>query len=394
MGQILTPTSAKDTAKLPFLDGIRGLMALNVIIAHFTIVFFPQMQLQAFADSKGGILSLFAKTPLSVLINGNIAVQYFFVLTGFLVARTFFTRAIDHNQILRRSVNRYLRLLPIVFVTTVFTYLTMRLGLQKHLSINDLLPNKDFLPYYCNFEPTYGNLFVNSFIYPFIRTSAYVGPFWTIHYEFFGYILSMLICHLFQENRFRRLGYLITAVLCFSQLNPNYAPFIFGVFLADLEYNKHPDLFDKVLGKYIGKPAITIAALLIGLYFACCPLYYATIYTPLGWIPKVTPDLIRAIGVTMVLYALLHLPKAQNFFSGGLFLFLGRISFPVYAIHWPLMLSVQCWLFSILVQSCSYNSAAVISFLIVLPVIYAFAYLMWRYIEKHTFDFGTSYKKQ
>lgn len=385
---------ASGQTKLPFLDGIRGLMALSVVISHFTVVFFPQMQLQAFAGSEGGCLSLFAKTPLSVLVNGNIAVQYFFVLTGFLVARTFFTRSVDHEQIIQRCVNRYLRLLPIVLAATAFTALTMCLGLQYHLKINDLLINRDFLPYYCNFRPTVGNFLVNTFVYPFIRNSAYVGPFWTIHYEFFGYILAMVICHLFRESRFRRLGYLVSAVLCFSQLNPNYAPFVFGVFVGDLKYNDRPDILDGILGRLIGKPFVTFAALVIGGYFACCPLYYATIYAPLRHLPKVTPDLIRAVGAAMVLYALLHLPRVQKFCSNKLFLFLGRISYPVYAIHWPIMLSLQCWLFSVLIGPCSYAAAAVISFLLTLPVIYGAAYLMWRTLERdHPLDLASIARK-
>ncbi len=374
--------SISPSEKLHYLDGIRGLMALNVIIAHFTIVFYPETQLQYFAENTDSILKIFASSPLSVFVNGNAAVQYFFVLTGFLVARSSFLRPLGHDQILRRSVNRYLRLLPMVVVTTVFTYLTMCLGLQFHLDINPLLPNQNFLPVYCNFEPSVFNLLINSFVYPFIRSSAYVGPFWTIRYEFFGYILSMVVCHLFCENYFRRIGYMIVAVLCFSQINPNYVPFLFGIFAADLMYNSHPDFLDSIWIKIKDRKLTIWTALIAGTYLACCPLYFTSLHSFFGRIPKITPDLVRACGVTLLLFASFSMPKLQQFFSCRFFRFLGCISFPVYAMHWPLMMSVQFWLFYRLVEYCSYDAAAILSFLATLPVIYGAAWILWRLLEK------------
>lgn len=95
------------------------------------------MYYQKFADSIGGTLSLFSKTPLSVMVNGNVAVVYFFVLTGFLVEKSNYKRKSDITQIVKKSLVRYIRLLPVVLVATVFTYLSMKFGLQYHIRIAD-----------------------------------------------------------------------------------------------------------------------------------------------------------------------------------------------------------------------------------------------------------------
>ena len=71
---------------LLFLDGMRALMAINVILCHFVCVYFPEM----YFPEKVGTLNLFATTPLNVLVNGNVAVVFFFALTGFLVGRSVF----------------------------------------------------------------------------------------------------------------------------------------------------------------------------------------------------------------------------------------------------------------------------------------------------------------
>jgi len=77
------------TGKLAYLEGIRGLMAFNVVLCHFICIYYPQMYFPDFEGVSKGFLCYFSTTPLSILINGNIAVQYFFVLTGFLVGKTF-----------------------------------------------------------------------------------------------------------------------------------------------------------------------------------------------------------------------------------------------------------------------------------------------------------------
>lgn len=381
-GQIIGSSPQQTPEKLQFLDGIRGLMALNVVISHFVVVYFPQMYFQHHAETIGGPLSIFATSPLSILINGNIAVQFFFVLTGFLVARSSFLKKVSPVDIVTRSIKRYWRLLPIVLITTVFTYATMKLGLQYHLQINDLLLNRDFMPSYCNFEPSIPSLLVNIFVYPFIRYSHYVGPFWAIRYEFFGYILAILICLLFKEYKYRKLGYVVTAVLCFSQLSPNYVPFVFGVFVADIMYNKNPDYFETLFTIIRSNKIFTWLFLIVGLYFACCPMYFASIYSIWEIIPKIETNMLRAAGITFVLYSYLNMPKVQDFFSNRLFLFLGKFSFEVFALHWPIMLTLEAYLFSILIKTQPYSVASILAFLLTLPVIYVASYLVWILVEK------------
>ena len=84
--------SKEPISKLYYLDGMRGLMAINVILCHFVCVYFPQMYFQNFAQESSDFLSLFATTPLSATVNGNIAVMYFMALTGFLVGMSTFTK--------------------------------------------------------------------------------------------------------------------------------------------------------------------------------------------------------------------------------------------------------------------------------------------------------------
>jgi len=368
-------------SKIEFLDGIRGLMAFCVIITHFVVIYLPQMYFRSFAESSEGFLSLFASTPLSVFVNGNPAVQYFFILTGFLVGRSFFLKEHRPGQLLEKSFQRYTRLLPLVAITTFFTWLTMKLGLQYHLRIAQETLNPEYLSAYCNFEPSLKSLLINAFIYPFIRYSEYVGPFWTIRYEFFGYIISMAVCYVCKESRWRKCAYAVVALLLFSQLSANYIGFILGVFIADLIFYDRPDILEPFYRSWIHSKAAVALILLVGLYFTCCPMYFATIYAFFERIPKITPEILHTLGIAMVLYSILHMPKVQQFFAHPFFLFLGKLSFPVYAFHWPIMLTVEAWLFSLLIRELPYYAAAVLAFLITIPVIYGFSWLIHLLLE-------------
>lgn len=381
-----TTPKLSQSEKLAWLDAIRGLMALNVVLCHFADIYYPQMNFVAYAENAGGLLSLFALTPLSVLVNGNIAVQYFFVLTGFLVARSFFTKPITAGQIPTRSLNRYVRLLPVVVIATVFTHMTMVFGLQHHFSIAGQVGHRDFLQQYCNFEPTVPVLLFNALVDPFSHHgSAYIVPFWTITYEFWGYIVAMIICLLLRERKMRRLEYMIVALLFLREWDPVYIAFIMGIFVADLEYNEHESVFPVFFGQWLRKKAVLAVLFVGGVYLACCPVEFTFVHAWLGMIPDITPELVRAAGVALLLFVLLNFSRVQTLLSWKPLVALGEISFEVYAIHWPLMLSLQAWLFARMIQVWSYDLAAVMSFVLTIPVVYISAAAVHAVCRKLSF---------
>lgn len=357
--------------KLKFLDGIRGIMALNVILNHLVVVYYPQMYYQPFAEKIGGGLSLFAYTPLSILINGNIAVQYFFVLTGFLVARSFcLKRDISWKLLPEKSVNRYLRLLPLVFLAVLFTYLSMEFGWQAHQSIVDLATNGGFLSDNCNFDATFGNFLKDAFFSSFMKGSQYVAPFWTIPFEFWGYIFCMVVCFLLKNTKFRRLGYVAAGVLLGVFVSFYFTTFFMGAFIADLYYKPEKDstILSSFYYKALGTKPVVILTLLFGLLFASCPIYIKKG----GWwdlFARIPTSFYRAAGCALVLYAVLHMARTRRVLETKPLLWFGEMSFELYAFHWPLMLVVQPRLFRAFFAKMPYDAAALLAFGLTLVLI-------------------------
>lgn len=366
-------------SKLSYLEGMRALMVLNVILCHFVCVYYPEMYFTAYK----GPLSCFATTPLSALVNGNIAVVFFFVLTGFLVGRSTFLKEVDIKLIRTKSVNRYLRLLPVVVIVTAFTFVTMKLGLQYHLAITNENVNMNFLYTYCNFEASLGSLISNSLFWPFVDYSAYVGPFWTISYELWGYIIVLLTAYVLKDSRYRRIIYFIIMVVMVVCLDAYYSIFVLGLFVADLAFNKNPTICDKFYKKIITNKVFLAISFCASVYFACCPMYEdSVLYSFWYKLPILNHILLRGFGMALFVWVSANSTLIQKILSVKPLVRLGEVSFETYALHWPLMLSCEAGLFLLFSKSLSYNIAVILSFVITLIIIYVTSILLHMGIKR------------
>lgn len=361
--------------KLSYLEGMRALMALNVILCHFVCVYYPQMYFKG--EEYSGALSMFATTPLSALVNGNIAVAFFFALTGFLVGRSVFLKGDGIKVLPGKAGNRYLRLLPTVAIATLFTFLTMKMGIQNHLSITNENVNIKYLSGFCNFDATVGSLLLNIFFEPFVRTSSYIGPFWTIKYEFWGYIMVLAVATLLKKTKWRRLIYIVIVGALGLIVRDSYlCIFIFGLLVADLEYNTKPTVCSKLYSKLLRSKAFVTVCFFVATYFACCPMYRDTkLYSFWFKIPALSPALFRGFGMALFVWVSLKSQCIQRVLSFKPLVFLGEMSFETYAIHWPLMLTCETGIFLVLEKHLPYHTAALAAFAITLVVIYACSYL-------------------
>lgn len=305
----------------------------------------------------------------------------FFVLTGFLVGLSCFRS--NHKgvaYVLTKAINRYFRLFVICAMATLLTAATMVLGLQRHLEIVDIVADGAFLKGYCNFSPTLGNLLENIFIKPFVSGSDYVGPFWTIPFELWGYIAVMIAAIWLKDSKWRRVAYVLIGLAIFLIASGNYSVFFFGLFISDLVAQPEKEtILSKYYRPFLYKKGTIVVLSIVGLYCASCPLSFVGIHAPLNRVPLLSPTLVRAAGVSMLVFCVSQIKSVQRFFEKKPFMFLGDLSFPIYAFHWPLMLTVEAGLFKYFMElDITYDVAAVSAFLLTLPVIILVSYIVYR----------------
>ncbi len=113
-----------DSKRIHALDGLRGLAAFSVLVCHYIITFFPTLVFGAKGIEKFEWQDVFSRSPLIALYNGSFAVFIFFVLSGFVIARS---AAANRAPLLILIGRRYLRLTIPMLCSTVLAYVLLRM---------------------------------------------------------------------------------------------------------------------------------------------------------------------------------------------------------------------------------------------------------------------------
>ena len=331
------------SVRLPYLESLRGVAAIFVLLNHLSCVFWNNLyteQISATAFEK-----LWIKSPLNAITNGNLPVQFFFVLSGFLITRNVYTKPAGNG--LRTIRKKYTGLLKLIIPGILFSFLLMRFGLMFHQKALVLDESLSFVKYYNNFYPSLVSVPLD-IGKTFVSGSDYNGPLWTMHFELLGSLfVTVIAAFVFQSVKGfwpRKLAYVLFYVpLCF--INLNYGAFLLGALTYDLysylsqTEQQAPALFLRLHSKS-GKWIL----LLLGLYFATINMNTTGIWYPFHLLSRFASQ-IRAFGVCLCLVVLMLSKKCQSALSISFFVRLGKLSRYIYIFHWPIVLSAGCFVY-------------------------------------------------
>lgn len=156
--------------RIDYLDGLRGIAALSVVVGH---ICWP---------------SAIARSPLFHSI--SMWVDFFFVLSGFVIAHTYFDRLAGGMSALRFMGRRFARLYPL--------HLAMLLAwagyeLLKSAFWGKIAVQANYTPFEMNNAATFlSNLFLTHSLGVFPR-GGWNGPSWSISVEFYTYLVFALL---------------------------------------------------------------------------------------------------------------------------------------------------------------------------------------------------------
>lgn len=364
-------------SKIGHFEGIRGVAALVVVNEHLLKLFF----LMAFSDaamrSEGfGILEELSFPPFNMMHNGAWAVCVFFVLSGYVLSHSFFSGKHVNHQILCGSlIARYVRLAIPITASLLLVWLFMRFDLFQFTQVAELTQTKEINPYLDHltllevFKQGFGSAL-------FLDNYSYNPPLWTMSVEMIGsigvFILQGIFLAFKQANNawiYRLCIYAGLITLLFPTL---YIGFLLGMLLCDLRNNSKTNEILDSYSKFWVPGSLLVGTVLSaymirGLYSNPFKLITFNGFNPYH------EYLYNTWGAFFLLAGIVYSKRISEFFSKPIFLALGKISFPLYLVHYTVMTSLTAFLYiSLPINDHLYKS--VLSILISLPVMFIVAY--------------------
>jgi peptidoglycan/LPS O-acetylase OafA/YrhL len=319
MSEVITVASetASPKLRLEFLDGLRGWGALMVFLYHLIV--------QLLFNTAPPYRSRY----LAFLLDGDFAVFIFFVLSGFVLSIKFIISPGKYS-LTQAVIARYFRLMLPIIITSFVAYMLMLAHAMYNVPASVPANTPQWLGVYFNFEPTPAYFLQFNLYYVFFNFNpgANFNPvLWTIAYEFTGSMLVYLIVGFFRTDKNKTYLVPIVFIILFNLFNnPIIACFAIGYLFAELyvAYSQRSE----------NTPWVSWLATALFAVPVICSTFYRTGHH--FYIALLASLLVLSVTFSGVL---------KRFFSNKVSRFLGRISFPLYLIHLPLICSFSSYLF-------------------------------------------------
>ena len=300
--------------RLWFVDGLRGWMALSVVLYHATLAFHP-----AGLDAAGMLGRLVA--------NGPLAVYVFFTASGFSAATAFWATG-DRGAVLTAAFQRYPRLMLPILASSALAAALMAAGVMANAAVADAAGTTGWLGIHYRFPPDLESLLAFSLVTVFIDMDTplnYNAVLWIMPIEL---VCSMIVfAILLAAGRRWALPGAGCLLLLSAWRGSPLTAYLLGLMLAWL-FNR------PALQAWRGSGAALVAGMVLvgtaGLAVAGGGRWIST--------PPVMSLLAALILAAAVVSRRIAAPLETAFSRR-----LGRLSFSIYLVHLPLLCSAVCW---------------------------------------------------
>ena len=309
--------------RLPELDGLRGLAALTVFFSN-VLGLLPGHE--AFRVQK---------TPLEILWDGNAAVIFFFLLSGYVLALPFVDARRRKIRPMSFIVKRLFRLYPAYWCALALALLLRAFVLQH----NHLAPLSSWANGIWQ-VPVDVRLIVSQFLMlvPNVNTHGIDPVIWSLVIEMKVSLIFPAFIFLVQRTKRPAFAWLILAALVL--INPVFRSLrVLPVFVAGSYLAKYREGLQQW---WLTRSAfVKVSALLLGL---CLYGVSTMLSIPDRW---GVSDFITAVGAALLLLLSLYWQPMSRFTASAPARFLGDVSYSFYLLHLPILLAIASVLYPI-----------------------------------------------
>lgn len=317
--------------KLVPLEGLRGIAAVIVMLGHIVRGLVPPGE-----GALNGLNQLHRW-----VLNGGAAVSVFFVLSGFILSLPF-AKDRSFTRVVTALLKRWPRLAMLTTIACLFSWAAIALS-QDYYEQAAALTGNHWMASHFN-SPLHGHdtswaaaLREGLYRIYLFGEVRFDSPLWTMRLELFGSFAVFVAAPLlfWVRNWPLRLGVIVAVMAAVGVDFPftYFTDFLVGVFLALLyTENKLPAVSN----------ALAAIMALAGIYLFCFSAAEANmIHAPLkALLPRgETAHFVWDVSAALIILVLLGNPFLRHVFSKSWAVWLGKLSFPLYLLHVPIMLS-------------------------------------------------------
>ncbi|HKC69422.1 MAG TPA: acyltransferase [Bacteroidia bacterium] len=380
--------------RITHLDGLRGVLALVVFVYHFLFCLAPQFILggtrnEVISDSYT-LLKTITYTPLNLFYNGSMAVNFFFVLSAYVLSYNYFNN--NKAKLIRKNIlKRYFRLAIPVLASCLFIYTLHVFNLFYKTPFPVIDVNRAWLsglfPDNLDLLQLIKYALVNVF---FDDNASYNSVLWTMGIELTGSILVFV--SLLATHKLKTKGRVFVAIILVEFAVKKYysVGFSLGLLICYLQCNN--TAFKNIAANNYFKAGL----LLCGLYLSSFPfLAYQnglayTIYAPIDFLQgHGFHKLAHAFGCSAILIVFINSQKLKIIFSSKPFQFLGKVSFSFYLLHLSLLLVFASRIYQLLYPYFIDTVNLPLTFILSLFCILTVSFLFYRYIDFYAVKYAS-----
>lgn len=380
------------SAKVSYLDSLRGLAAIIVVLTHFAAVYYPHALFGAAYAKTSRFEDWLRQPPLSLVMSGQFAVAVFFILSGYVLSIGFLKHGADKRRLWQAMVKRPLRLGGLVIFTIVLGYALMQAG-----RFDWGTPNNDsrWLKTFWTTTPALGEFLYDLCFRTFAGAETYNPPLWTIHKELVGsyLVFASLAMTRRLNQRWRVVWLAALGLLTFRSL---YVGFVIGMAFAEAEVVslRSASLISlantKSSHRHSRSKAAVIALLLLpGVWLASQLHYQRTsneLHTLVDRLTKLFADFgtggSAMCGATLIFAAFWLSPRLQQSIDRPSLRYVGRVSYALYVMHFLIIGSVTYSLTLLLQTSIGRPAAVATSGLVSALLLFLCAELVTRWVDQ------------
>jgi peptidoglycan/LPS O-acetylase OafA/YrhL len=362
----ITPTAAGAERRVMALDGLRGMMTILVVVSHY------------FGELPHGI---------SALMFGWIAVDMFYVLSGYLIGRLILEKGHHDNFFSVFYLRRICRTLPIYFFCVILILL-----ISEWIGSPAWLPDNVEFPSWSYFTLTQ-NMWMAA---TGSIGSHWLAPTWTLAVEEQFYLVAPAIVLMLPRRYLIHAlaGGMLIGVLCrWSIIDTSYLPrmaahtllpanadiLVAGLLAAVLI--KTSSLPWAALDRWIRLAPIAMIAALIALRI---------VEGEGDWLFPIFADLFVSTACAIYILSLVRgTPEARRYESKVL-CFFGNISYAVYLTHLPILGLMHGFILDATPDLA--NAAQLAVTLASIPLCVAISWVLTKIVEEPITNFGRSFK--